>query len=404
MSTISSSSSLLFALLVVLLLSLTITDAYNKLSLTMSLTGRVLLIQNKGGGHGTIGYHLCKQLIESNPSIDITLLQDKTDMAKSPFSSYSDLEKLGVKIVEMKLSSSMDVNSINPTGQPIDYIIDNWSKNADTASSIVNIAKSSQSKQYVFISSAGMYKSSGVIPHVETDPVKTSSDVYGVENLVKESGIPYTFVRPQYIYGPKSNKRYLDYFIGRAFRKLPIPIPLSGEQLVCLTNILDVASLIALTVGHPKAINEVFNCGTDRYITYKGLCGLIYKHYNNAENDIKYLHYDPEDFAHWDGTGPMEFPFRANSFITTPSKAKVSLGWSPKYNLETDIESELEEYKTIGGTKQKWTMNELRYDLEVIASKDTKFMFTYPFFDDDSINYEKQPYPFMSSRENVEPE
>ena len=371
------------------------------------LSGRLLLVQNKGGGHGTIGYHLCKQLAETNPSLHITLLQDKADMSKSPFSSYSDLKKLGVDVVEMKLTGAdaIDVNAVNPTGQSVDYIIDNWSKNPDTASSILNIAKACQSKQYVFISSAGMYKTSGVIPHVETDAVKSTSDVYGVENAVKESGIPYTFIRPQYIYGPKSNKRYLDYFIGRAFRKLPIPLPLSGEQLVCLTNIMDVASLIALTVGHPKAANEVFNCGTDRYITYKGLCGLIHKHYNNAEEAIRYFHYDPEDFTHWDGTGPMEFPFRASSFITTPSKAKVLLGWSPKYQLESDIAAELEEYKSIGGTKEKWGLKELRYDLEIIASKDTKFMFTYPFFDDDdSINYEKQPYSFMSARESIETE
>jgi nucleoside-diphosphate-sugar epimerase len=372
----------------------------------MSLSGQLLLVQNKGGGHGTIGYHVCKQLVDANPSLSITLLQDKTDMSKAPFSSYSDLEKLGVKVVEMKLSKDtpIDVSKINPTGSPIDYVIDNWSKNPDTANSILSIAKSSQSKQYVFISSAGMYKSSGVIPHVESDPVKSSSDIYAVETLVKEAGIPYTFIRPQYIYGPKSNKRYLDYFIGRAFRKLPIPVPLSGEQLVCLTNIVDVAALIALTVGHTKAANQVFNCGSDRYITYKGLCGLIHKHYSNADDEIKYLHYDPEDFTHWDGTGPMEFPFRANSFITTPSKAKVLLGWSPQHRLEADIAAELEEYKNIGGTKEKWGMDQLRYDLEVIASKDTKFMFTYPFFDDETINPEQQPYGFMSGSEFAEAE
>ena len=382
-------------------MSLLCISLVNALKLSMSLSGRLLLVQNKGGGHGTIGYHLCKTLKDNNPSLDIIILQDKTNMAKMPFSSYSDLEKQGVKIIEMKLSDSIDYKQFNPTGETIDYVIDNWSKNPDTATSILNIAKSLKSKQYVFISSAGMYKTSGVIPHVETDSVK-DNDVFKVENAVKESGISYTLLRPQYIYGPKSNKRYLDYFIGRAYRKLPIPLPLSGDQLVCLTNILDVASLIALTVGNPKAMNEVFNCGTDRYITYKGLCGLIHKHYNNAEEDIQYLHYDPQDFSHWDGDGPMEFPFRSNSFITTPNKAKVLLGWSPKHKLESDITAELDEYNAIGGTKEKWGVNELRYDLEVIASQDSKFMFTYPFFDDEKINYEKQPYPFMSESDSAE--
>ena len=46
-------------------------------------------------------------------------------------------------------------------------------------------------------------------------------------------GIPYTFMRPQYIYGPKSSKRYLDYFIGRIHRDYPVPLPMSSDQLVC---------------------------------------------------------------------------------------------------------------------------------------------------------------------------
>ena len=42
-------------------------------------------------------------------------------------------------------------------------------------------------------------------------------------------------------------------------------------------------------------------------------------------------------------------------------------------------------------------MQELRYDLEVIASKDFNFMFTYPFFDDKEINTETRPYEFESA-------
>lgn len=77
-------------------------------------------------------------------------------------------------------------------------------------------------------------------------------------------GTPFTFLRPQYIYGPNANKRYLDFFIGRAARKLPIPLPLHGEQLVCLTHVEDVASLIATTLGEPKAMKQVLK----RYIMY----------------------------------------------------------------------------------------------------------------------------------------
>ena len=44
------------------------------------------------------------------------------------------------------------------------------------------------------------FQSSGVMPVSETDVVK-DKDVRGVEVAVEESGLPYTFFRPQYIYG-----------------------------------------------------------------------------------------------------------------------------------------------------------------------------------------------------------
>ena len=120
----------------------------------------------------------------------------------------------------------------------------------------------------------------GVMPMVESDPVKDTNgprytttnssyvshpsyDSYlipicsTVELAVQSANLPFTFIRPQYIYGPKSSKRYLDFFIGRAARKLPIPLPLSGQQLVSLSHIEDVCSLIGAAVGHPSATNQV---------------------------------------------------------------------------------------------------------------------------------------------------
>jgi len=79
--------------------------------------------------------------------------------------------------------------------------------------------------------------------------------IRGPWHIKTAAGLPYTFLRPQYIYGPKSNKRYLDYFLGRALRKIHIPLPLHGEQLVALTHEEDVAALIAATLANPKAIN-----------------------------------------------------------------------------------------------------------------------------------------------------
>lgn len=65
--------------------------------------------------------------------------------------------------------------------------------------------------------------------------------------------------RPQYIYGPLTNKRdYLDWFFDRVVHGLElIPLPLHGDQLVTLTHAEDVASMLASVVGNEGAVNQV---------------------------------------------------------------------------------------------------------------------------------------------------
>jgi hypothetical protein len=84
------------------------------------------------------------------------------------------------------------------------------------------------------------------------------------------------------------------------------------------------------------------------------------------EEARKILSYNPDKFPHWDGKGVQEFPFRKETFITTPSKAKKLLGWSPKHILTNDIPGEVKEYEQLGGPAEVWTNEEIKYDLEVI--------------------------------------
>ncbi|KAJ1431846.1 hypothetical protein B484DRAFT_448158 [Ochromonadaceae sp. CCMP2298] len=344
------------------------------------LTGKALILQNKGGGHGTVGYQLCKELVAANPGLEVTMLQDECNYKKTPFDSYADLEALGVKIVNAKLGEKTDLTA--------DYIVDNWSKRPENAAWAIGIAKASNAKQLMFISSAGMYKPDGVTPHTETDSVKTN-DPRTVELAVQESGVPYTFMRPQYLYGPKISKRYLDFFIARVTRSLPMPLPLSGEQLVALTHIEDCASLLAAAVGHPAALNEVFNCGTDRYVSYKGICDMVHDTLGTPAEERKFMYYDPKDFVHWKGSGAQVFPFRRDTFTTTPSKAKLLLGWAPKHLFTEDVGAEVADYQGSKDAAVEWDAEFLKHDMEVLASKHFEFMYTYAFFDDERVKVDE---------------
>lgn len=158
----------------ILAVCLVLTNSFQRQVCKMSLKSgeSVLIVQNKGGGHGSIGYHLSKEILNQYKDVKVILLQDKASSSKEPFKSYDELKQLGVSIIESKLSgpdSSIEIPS-ELNDYKVDFIVDNWSKTPENSTFSINIAKKYDSKQLIFISSAGMYQSSGVQPLVETDP------------------------------------------------------------------------------------------------------------------------------------------------------------------------------------------------------------------------------------------
>ena len=363
---------------------------------------KVLIVQNKGGGHGEIGYQLCKTLQSTHAGVDITVLQDEAcDYKKPPFSKYeSDLLSKGVKVINTPLTGDgAGPAAFDPVkGMQFDYIVDNWSKGADNANCVIDVAKSSGTAQHIFISSAGMYKTEGTdAPGATESSEVKENDARKVEMAVAGAAIPYTFLRPQvdlnlsshshyysitlnhivsillqhlflfqlvfqynllcptntisfqYIYGPNANKRYLDYFIARAARKLPIPVPLDGEQKVAVTHIEDISSLIISTMGKDAAMNEIFNCGTDNYISYNDLCKGIHKALGNADSDCKITYYEPKDYS----DVKFDFPFRRGTFVTDVSKIQDKCGWKSARNVANDLAAECAIYEENGGMKKE---------------------------------------------------
>ena len=84
----------------------------------------VCIVQNKGGGHGELGFHLAKDLINKKVN-DITILQDTAaKMSSQPFCEYNTLTN--VNIIPCDLS---DTNAIETAlnNKSFKYMIDNFS-------------------------------------------------------------------------------------------------------------------------------------------------------------------------------------------------------------------------------------------------------------------------------------
>ncbi|KAJ1483540.1 hypothetical protein T484DRAFT_1949717 [Baffinella frigidus] len=274
-----------------------------------------LIVQNKGGGHGEIGFHLAKQL--KGKGLDVTLLQDKAAKTdKPPFCFYDELKGSGVEIVSLDLADSAAVTAACEGKE--------FTHDKSSVATVVGLAKTWGVKSYTYVSSGGMYESSAPQPMTEDGPTKATGQ-REVEEFLASEGLPWTAFRPQYIYGPQTNKRdYIDWFFHRICRDKPCPVPGDGSQKVSVSRAEDVASMLASVVGKEgEASGQVFNCGTDTFYSYAEICNMVGK-----------------------VVGKGFFPFRDKSFYVSPAKAQAALGWKTSSTLEADLG-----YETLNANK-----------------------------------------------------
>lgn len=180
----------------------------NKQRCTTSLDASALIIQNKGGGHGELGYQLAKVLQENykDKITNITILQDEEcNMQKEPFKSYGkDLEGIEVNYLPIGtgaewINKDFMQNMLGGKKFTFEYVFDNASKKpvAEYKALVDCAAEWENLKMYCYVSSAGMYKPSenGPFPMPETTAVKESSDQYQFEQYVLEKKLPLVSFR-----------------------------------------------------------------------------------------------------------------------------------------------------------------------------------------------------------------
>jgi len=304
-----------------------------------------LIIQNKGGGHGEIGYHLALQLVKEK-GMEVTILHEGPNKGKPPHNAYGDLDAAGVTTIwcdDLKDSAAC-LKELG--GKSFSAVVDNWSKSPEDIAPYADAAKGWGSEHYAYISSAGMYTPEkgdfGAI--TETCAVKSSGQRQA-EELLAEKAMPFTCFRPQYIYGPKQGKSYLAPFFDRLARGKPVLVPGDGSQFVTMTHAADNAAMVAAAIGNSNAVGEVFNCATSSLITYDELAAACAA---AAGADSVIEHYDPK-------AGKAEipkgfFPFRDTPFYVSADKAKDLLGFAPKHSIADDAKWYFEDnYKAQGG-------------------------------------------------------
>ncbi|RZC89860.1 hypothetical protein C5167_035849 [Papaver somniferum] len=312
----------------------------------------VLIVNTNGGGHSIIGFYFAKELLSSGHDVTVLTVGDEGSdkMKKPPFNRFSEIVSAGGKTV---WGNPADVGKI-VAGAAFDVVLDNNGKDLDTVRPVVDWAKSAGVEQFLFISSAGIYKATVEPPHVEGDAVKADAGHVVVENYIGETFSSWASFRPQYMIGSGNNKDCEEWFFDRIVRNRPVPIPGSGMQLTNISHARDLSSMLTAAVENPAAASgNIFNCVSDRAVTLDGMAKLCAK---AAGLPVEIVHYDPKAVG---VDAKKAFPFRNMHFYAEPRAAKELLGWSSSTKLPEDLKERFEEYVKIGRDKK-----EMKFELD----------------------------------------
>lgn len=271
------------------------------------------------GGTRFIGVYLTKALVEQGHEVVLFNRGKKPapiEGIQQIHGDRQDIEQLTEKLKEERF----------------DVIYDNNGRELIDTKPLVELFKD-QLKQFVYVSSAGVYLKSDQMPHVEGDAVDPNSRHKGkfeTEAYLAESGVPWTAIRPVYIYGPQNYNPLEAWFFDRIVRDRVIPIPGNGLHFTQFGHVQDLASAMVAVLGNPQAIGQIYNISGDRYVTFDGLAKAAAIAVGKSADDLKIVHYNPKDF---DFGKKKAFPLRPQHFFADIHKAQTELNWQPEYDL-----------------------------------------------------------------------
>jgi UDP-glucose 4-epimerase len=163
----------------------------------------------------------------------------------------------------------------------------NYQNNLIGSVNLIDAAVNFETKCFVFTSSIAVY-GAGQTPMTE-EMIPLPEDSYGIAKLAVEQdlrashemfGLDYLIFRPHNVYGERQNigdryRNVVGIFMNQLLRGEPMSIFGDGQQMRAFTHINDVAPIIAASVNHPAARNQVFNVGADVPVTVNALADVV---------------------------------------------------------------------------------------------------------------------------------
>lgn len=142
-----------------------------------------------------------------------------------------------------------------------------------------------RTRQYVFISSASVYRKPAALPVVESAPLGNPTWSYAEQKLACErlllaahsaGGLPVTIVRPSHTYDERMIPHRSRYGLLRRLREgRPVVVHGDGTSLWTLTHARDFARGFVPLLGDNRALGEAFHITSDEWLTWDGIVGAF---------------------------------------------------------------------------------------------------------------------------------
>ncbi len=280
------------------------------------------------GGTRFIGVYLTKILVEQGHEVVLFNRGNKP----APVEGVNQIKGDRTDPTQLKEKLSQE---------QFDAIFDNNGRELGDTQPLAEIFKD-RVQHFVYMSSAGVYLKTDQLPHIEGDPVDPKSRHKGkheTEAFLTQLGLPWTSIRPTYIYGPQNYNDLEAWFFDRIVRDRPIPIPGNGLHITQFGHCQDLAKAMAAVLGNNQAIGQIYNVSGDRYVTFDGLARACAQAAGKSADAVQIVHYDPKQF---DFGKRKAFPMRVQHFFADVHKAKTQLNWQPEFDLLSGLKDSLE--------------------------------------------------------------
>lgn len=290
------------------------------------------------GGTRFIGVYLTKILVEQGHEVVLFNRGNKP----TPVAGVQEIH--GDRTDSTQLKSKL-------ASENFDAIFDNNGRELTDTKPLAEIFKGLV-KHFIYMSSAGVYLKSDQMPHIEGDTIDPKSrhlGKYETETELVNQGLPWTSIRPTYIYGPLNYNDLEAWFFDRIVRDRPIPIPGNGLHITQFGHVKDLAMAMVNILGNQKAIGQTYNISGERYVTFDGLAKACAEAVGKSPDSIKLIHYDPKQF---DFGKQKAFPLRVQHFFASINKAMLELNWQPEFDLISGLKDSFEnDFLTSGRDK-----------------------------------------------------